>query len=369
MPTAPVIEYELSGEWHRMGGQLGRAQALEIRRFNEHFFDSPINRFRFGSLERVWEYAAKVSRVLEEFSGCAFHFLRGMAEGASLPMERVVAQACAPELTHIAGESDFAAIGCTACGVSSSVSTTQSALLAQNWDFNFDLPAWYVLRLRPPLDEPARVMVGMGAVFACCGVSGTGLAATFTSSGHLPPVRPTAGLPVTALVLEVLGSQDFDEAMGVAVALPRAGSFNMMVTEEYTRNALVEATPRRVEIIDGKETLVAGNHFQHPAMVARTAQDLTPPDRAGREFARSSVLRAERFEDLLANRPSNGLTPEALMGCLKDHANHPLSICCHEEETLLRFRTQGSVLLEPAAQALRFCSGQPCCGRFETYPL
>jgi len=314
-----VSEYKLSGDWFQMGVELGKAESLEIRKFNDRYFSDPVNLFRFGSADRVWHCAGKLVEQMREYSPSSFRFLEGIAEGAGLPLEQAAAQSCLPELTHINSEPDYGPLGCTACYLSASASAGQSALIAENWDFSTDLPNWYVLRLYGPLGEPARLVVGAGAMFACCGVSSLGLAVSFTTSGHLPNVPPASGLPVVALIIEVLGSQGFYDAMDVAVAPPRAGAFNMIIADEYTHGALIEAVPDRVEIIEHDKTLICTNHFQHPGMVQWTSQDLNPPEEPAQEFARASVGRRERLHELLSSAEVAGVDLDLLTGSLRDH--------------------------------------------------
>ena len=364
-----VNEIQLSGDWHSMGVALGRRQADEIRAFNDRFFFSSMGPFRFGSLDRVWAFAARILTYTRSYSSNWADFMTGVAEGASLPVEQVVAQNCLPELTHVTEAAHLEGIGCTAAYVNAQSSATRSAFLFQNWDFNIELPRWYVLKLFPPLDEPSLMVVGAGAMFACCGLSSMGVAATFTSSGHLPNSRIQKGVPLVATLIEVLLCPGFHEALAVAAAPRRAGAYNMLVADEYTHGAVIEAVCDCIEIIDEGSILVSANHFQHPEMVSWVYQELEPDDAPHREFADSTVSRAKRLTEILDAHRDTGIDMATIRQCLSDHENKPFSICAHAEGTILGFATRGSVILEPAQRALHFCAAQPCEEGFRKYNL
>jgi isopenicillin-N N-acyltransferase like protein len=370
MTPTKIRRFNLQGDWFDMGGQLGRFVAGDIKSFNDRYFSDPFNLMRFGSWISLQKYVARMLETLKEYSLWTHDFLRGMAEGSALPLEQVVMQAMLPELTHIGAARDWPlAGGCTAGCIVADRSATGAALVGQCWDFNFELPPWFLAALTPSLDIPPMLIVGMGSFFCCGGINDRGLGLTVTSSGHLPNVPPGIGVPVVALLLEALGCSGYYEAMDILVAPKKAGAFNMLLTDGYARSALIEGAVDRVELIEEKPILVCGNHFQHPNMVAGTRQNLNPPEPAAREFARSSVARADRLQSLLETPPGEKISLDYLKTCLKDHENYPLSICAHEEGTILHFRTLGAMILEPASQTLHFSPGQPCQNELETVKL
>ncbi len=369
MQTNRIDEYRLSGTWFEMGKELGTVQGLEIKEFNDRFFSTPSNVMRFGSTDNVWQYAASLCESIRIYSPDTYEFIRGIADGASLPIEQVTAQSSLPELTHISKAGGFPSPGaCTAAFISSSRTATSGVLFGQNWDFNFDLPPWYVLKLIPPLDQPARIVVGAGSMFACCGVNGLGVTVSFTSSGHLPAVKPGYGLPVMVMVNEVLSTDGFESALELAVAPPRAGAYNMMVTEQYVNGAVVEAVPDRIEIVDESDILVMANHYSHEGLAGWTGQDLTGGEAPKQEFASSTTFRAKRLRELL-DACDDEISPATLTEMLRDHENKPLSICAHKEGTYLNFETKASAIIEPGQRKISVCPQNPCTGDFQIFTL
>ena len=144
---------------------------------------------------------------------------------------------------------------------------------------------------------------------------------------------------------------------------------NMLLSDGYSDSVLIEVADTQVELTEEEPILVCGNHFQHPKIVERTRQNLEPKDRAPSEFARSSVHRTNRLRSLLTHLPKETITVKAVKDCLKDHDHSPLSICAHEEETILHFRTQGAMIIEPAMRTIQFCPGQPCKGDYEVFSI
>jgi hypothetical protein len=352
-----------------MGRQIGRDVAGDIASFNSRYFSDPFNIIRFGSMDNVINYVRQAGRAIREYSTRAHDYLAGMSEGSDLPMEQILMQAMLPELTHINHAQDWAGVtgGCTACCVKSSAAGGEGAIIGQCWDFNVELPDWYVAELVPPVGEPTMMIVGIGAFCCCCGVNSFGLGMTFTASGHLPNVPPRVGVPAVVVILEALGAEEYYPAMDLMVAPKRAGAANMILSDGYDNSVLIEVAGAQVELTEEQPILVCANHFQHPKIVERTKQNLSPTERGGSEFARSSVFREKQLKQLLGN--AEMIDAAFVKRCLKDHENSPLSICVHEEETILHFRTQGAMVIEPARHAIEFCPGQPCCGEFERFVL
>jgi len=351
-----------------MGRELGVYVGDQIKAFNDRYFSDDFNVVRFGSPTHLQQYVHEIEDVLREYSPKTHDFLSGLAEGSRLAMEHILMQAILPELTHISAECDWPSPvgGCTACCISADAAAGHGTLLGQCWDFNIQLPPWYLARLSPPLDGPQMLIVGMGAFCCPCGINTHGLGVTFTSSGHLPNISPKFGVPIVALFLEALSCEGYFEAMDTLVAPRHAGAMNVLLSDDYTRSALIEISPEKVELIEQEPVLVCANHYQHPTMVEW--QDLNPPEGPAAEFARSSVFRAERMRKLLKNRQGK-IDAEYIKVCLKDHENHPLSICAHEEQTILHFRTLGAMVLEPAMRTIQFCQTNPCSGSFRSFNL
>jgi isopenicillin-N N-acyltransferase-like protein len=354
-----------------MGRQLGEVTAGDIRSFNNRFFSDAFNLMRFGSMENVEKYVRRVGLAVKDYSPSTYELLAGMAEGADLPIEQILMQSIMPELTHVGSAEDWAGPvgGCTACCVRANATAGNGAIIGQCWDFNIDLPDWYVARLSPPLGLPEMLIVGMGAFFCCCGINSFGLGVTFTASGHLPNVKPSVGVPVVGVFMEALSCENYFEAMDLMVAPKRAGAMNMLLSDGYSENTLFEVAGDQAEMIGEEPILVCGNHFQHPKVIELTQQNLEPTERAGSEFARSSVQRTERLRTLLTAAPKESIDAKFVKNCLKDHEHYPLSICAHEEETILHFRTQGAMIIEPTLRTIEFCPTQPCKGEFESFSL
>ncbi|MFA5865138.1 MAG: C45 family peptidase [Phycisphaerae bacterium] len=365
--TIPL--YDLSGDWLDMGRQLGGLVGDDIRSFNNRYFSDPCNPMRFGSPANLEKYVQRIGAELPDYSPPAHRFITGLADGAKLPVEQVLMQGILPELTHISSDRDWPgpAGGCTACCIDPAHSLTGRALIGQCWDFNLDIPNWFVAKLCPPAPCPQMLIVGIGAFFCCCGINKLGMGVTFTSSGHLPNIAPAVGIPLVALLTEALCCENYYEAMDTIFGPKKAGAFNILLADGYTKIALIEAAGNRVDMIEDEPILVCPNHYQHPGMVLSTNQDLNPADPPAREFARSSLARAERLRSLLKNKPAIGV--DYLKQCLADHENLPLSICAHEQGTILHFRTQGAMILEPALKTIHFNPGPPCQGEFETFTL
>jgi isopenicillin-N N-acyltransferase-like protein len=372
--TDALSFYHLEGDWFDMGRTLGENVSDQIRLFNDRYFSDPVNLMRFGLRSDLEAYTEKIGNLICEYCPDVYQFIKGIAEGADLPVIQILMQSILPELTHVTNQRDwpkdnFFSFGCTGCLINADYSATGAAMLGQNWDFNILLPNWYLAELIPEGDKPRLLIVGAGAFFCCSGLNSSGLAVSFTSSGHLPNVLPQIGLPLSTLLLESLLCESFQEARDSIVAPKRAGSANILLSDGQLQNTLIEVAGSNVEIIEEEPILVCGNHFQHPRMIDLTDQEFNPASPAGSEFALSSIHRAERLRTLLKKSPFRIIERDYLIECLKDHDGFPFSVCCHEEGSMLHFKTLGSMIIESSLCTIRFSASPLCSSSFETFRI
>ena len=66
------------------------------------------------------------------------------------------------------------------------------------------------------------------------------------------------------------------------------------------------------------------------------------------------------------------VTPDTLMEIMRDHVNHPDSICSHPLNDVPehdKCKTTYAVLMDPSESTMHICVGNPCEGEFQPYSL
>ena len=122
----------------------------------------------------------------------------------------------------------------------------------------------------------------------------------------------------------------------------------------------LEVTTDNVHILRDDQLVVHTNHCLHPDLVAINADF---PDLI------ESTPRKARIEKLLG--PAHSLSIEDMQEALRDHDNHPHSICRHANDhpETGYWVSVFSVLIEADQGKMHVSRGNPCETPYETYTL
>ncbi len=135
----------------------------------------------------------------------------------------------------------------------------------------------------------------------------------------------------------------------------------MLATPQGPANFEVTLDDVRLLTDNGSGIVTHTNHCLHP--------DLLPINNQFPELIESHPRKA-RIDALLTNQ--NGpLTIDQLKTALRDHDNHPKSICRHANDHPQHgfWETVFSVILDPSAGQMHVTRGTPCVQPYETYSL
>lgn len=130
----------------------------------------------------------------------------------------------------------------------------------------------------------------------------------------------------------------------------------------------LEITLDDVKVLRGGDTgrVTHTNHCRHPELLAINGRF---PELI------QSHARQRRIDALLDSEPrGNGpasVSVEAVQRMLRDHQDHPRSICRHDNDDPAHgfWRTVFSVVVEPEARRVHISRGTPCEHPYETYQL
>jgi isopenicillin-N N-acyltransferase like protein len=275
--------------------------------------------------------------------------LVGMAEGAAVDVEVLWAVNARTELLGGGGE-------CTLIGRVDGA----RARLAQNWDWHPDLsPSRVVWTVEH--DGTWFTTVTEAGMLAKLGLNGRGLACGLNFL-ECSVDGGVDGLPIHVLLRLLLQeSGSLAEALALLLRAPVAASSCITVAGAEPEDAgvvAVELSPGGPALVwpDADGVLVHTNHFLGALPSGVDEQPAEHP---------STLLRHARTCDLLRH----GATDERALSC---HFPSPEPVCRHEDdaaEWAERRVTLLSVVIDPAAPALRVTEGPPCETPFEPVPL
>jgi isopenicillin-N N-acyltransferase-like protein len=169
--------------------------------------------------------------------------------------------------------------------------------------------------------------------------------------------------PFHARCYEILRCADLDEAVKIVTGAERSCSTNFLISQASRHAVDIEAAPKVCNMLSFQGgVLVHTNHFVNP-------QDLgivePPSDR--RPF---SCHRRERMTELLASKQPVAI--DDLQEFLRDHVEHPLGICRHEDPNVgpeEHYITVTSVIMDTTAKTMWITDGPPCLSKYEKVTL
>jgi isopenicillin-N N-acyltransferase-like protein len=350
-------EIEVQGSPREMGRQLGEAAREEVRAFADLVVER-FNRGRRSPLapEVALAMAAETIPAAARYLPDAVEELRGIAEGAGVPIEPVMLINVRNQLGAIAPPE-----GCTAVLVEPRASATGIGIVAQNWDNDPATDPFSVVLTRRPSGKPAFMTFTRPGEVAYLGLSSAGMGVALNA---MPGPLRRAGVPWYFILRAMYETANLDAAVQEVERAERAIPANaLLLTAEG--GADIEMTTDTVRVLrpDARGTLVHTNHCVHPELVSVN-------DRYGAGIYGQSFPRKARAERILGceNGPV-ALAP--IKALLSDHEGYPTSICRHPnaDPSIGWQRSVVSAILEPDAGRMHLSRGNPCENPYELYEL
>ncbi|MFN7919459.1 MAG: C45 family peptidase [Bryobacteraceae bacterium] len=330
--------YRARGSHRELGRQHGEQAAAKIAAHLDYMAaTSKMTRAEIRKRALRFEplFARWCPHLLEE--------IRGLGEGAGLPLADALAVNIRGELAHAKQE------GCTAYAVKQG-----EILIGQNSDITPEIPGFaYVLHLKPE-GKPEVLTWTFGGMIGYHGINSAGIGHFANALGGGPGGR--FGMPHYPVKRMMLECRTSGEAVDLLRTIPLASNGNYVMCD--AKGILdVEATTAGPEVLgdEGKGYIAHTNHF----VCSRYARK--------ENFAKSwkdSFPRLDRMKGLLAAR-KGAERVEDLGKMLSDHEGHPVSICRHDKESC----TVASIIAEPAQHRMHVAVANPCENRYATYSM
>jgi len=183
-------------------------------------------------------------------------------------------------------------------------------------------------------------------------VSSRGLCQTVNYIGAVS-VKP--GVPRYALDRAILEAGDLEEAIALACHPKRAYSqHHFLMSAEEGRIVSVETGPDAASVIEVQGIFVHANHYVHERM---KEVPQFPADQGGSRTRQQAAQEwAEKFPDPAA------VGEDDLLSMLSSHLHRPHSICRHPAPELTGC-TLGAMMVKGLEREVRFFEGPPCRGR------
>lgn len=367
----PLI-FDLPSAPYACGYEHGRRAADLIHANLSLYFDRFQREARL-SADEVRTRAKRYLTVIEDKDPPYAEAMRGVAEGSGAALGDVAVLNARYELIYSQysainqGRVMHAASGCTAFAVMPDASTDRHLWVGQNWDW-FPRVQGLLMRVRHDDGFAIAAFTEAGIVGGKIGMNSAGLGLVINGLLSNRDDWARLRLPFHVRTWRMLHSSSLAEAAAVVTHEERSCSANFLLGQATGHGEVVdvEAAPDATCIrrpTDG--ILVHTNHFVDPQ-----ALDIWQPLD---DETTSTYHRAARMQELLdARRRTGTLDATGLMNILRDHAEHPDSICHHpnpaspEEE---RLETVVSVLQDLTTRRMYVAGGPPCRSSYKEIAL
>lgn len=345
-------EITVAGSPREMGRQIGETAREEVRGFCAMAMEH-VQRTVAISPDAARDVAETCLPLAEQYSPDSVEELRGIAEAADVPLIDVMLLQVRNQLRP---EEDS---GCTSFSLRP---PGYAAMIGQNWDSDPALDQFTVMLTRRPTGKPALMTITQAGLIAYIGMNDAGIAACLNT---LPAPSRRTGVPHYFTLRGIYEADSLEGAVHAVSRAQRAIPASIMLgTPQGPAN--LEVTIDDVKVLrpaSGESSGVTHtNHCLHPELVA-----------INEDFPEliQSHPRKQRIDELLLNNPSAAGDRTAIEAALRDHRDHPRSICRHVNDDPGEgfWQTVFSVIIEPEAARMYVTRGTPCDHPYEEYVL
>ncbi len=339
---------EIWGSPRDRGILYGQGASAEIHRGTSHYIAQmeSLGLSQSALAELVDAYLP----IIADFDADHVEEMRGIAEGADLPLSHIVLMNARTELLKLAKEpvlragllAERAAEGCTTIVVQPERTPDNVLIHAHNWDWKSSCAdSCIILRIRNDNGPDMLTFTEAGGL-ARFGFNSLGVAIT---GNYLECERDyrTLGVPLALIRRKVLQQDNPSLAFGAAYTTPKSASNNLAISHAPTGIVHdLECAPDETFVVEPHDgLLVHSNHWLSPVALAKLRE-------TGIADSPCSFWRQQRAERLLAPHRAIGL--HHVRDVLLDTAGTPLSICVPPRASSVTGHTAtvASFLMRPA---------------------
>jgi isopenicillin-N N-acyltransferase-like protein len=276
------------------------------------------------SWERARALAGEFFPRIEAFDAALADEIRGIAEGAAVALEEVVALNARTELMygqheHRPGIDPPDDEGCTGAIALPEATASGHLIHGQNWDWRDEAGDGCIVLHATPDEGPSFICFVEAGMLARAGMNSAGVAVTGNFLECHKDAR-RSGIPLPLIRRQVLQSTGLGPAIQAVCKAPRMFSNNLMISQSGGEAMDLETTPDEVFWIPPEDgLLVHANHFVSAAARARVID-------TGIRTNGDSLYRDRRVHRTLAAE-HGAITVETFKRAFQDRYGSPRAVC------------------------------------------
>lgn len=348
---SPRIAITVEGAPRERGRQYGE-KAKSLIEKNIRFYRSMFETYGV-EWEKAKQIASRFEDAISEYLPWATEEMKGIAEGAGVAYEDILALNCRSEIIFANPD------GCSSLGILPELSENGHVLLGQTWDWL--APAGectLIVRVRGT-DEPDIVMCAEAGIIGGKGLNSEGIGVCLNA---LSAGKGCVGVPLHVMYRAILGQKTISNALDQVAHAKRAGFGNFAIGSAEGFLMCVEYTPDNFDVLmPVSEPMCHTNHYLSPLFASRDTFKAALTD---------TFVRLNRMKRM--TRGKSGFSRDDLWAVFTDHANFPDSICSHEDPSDpegKRLCTVYSVVMDLNDRRLWISRAAPCEGGIDEFGL
>jgi len=361
MTSLPIPVISVRGKPFERGRQYGSQARKQIHKNVEFYFDL------WGSLwgarrPEVLQWCAGLIPVIGEYDAEILEELEGVAKGAELSLEEIVALNARYEMVFAQSLTPQCGSGCTSAAALPQVTKEGHTLIGQNWDYK---PRFQGLSLILEIEQEAKPSIVThteAGIIAHRGLNSAGVAVCLNALvSNRDKFEPTT--PFLIVARGILNADSFSRALKAVLKAKVTVSFNFLIAHRDGEAIDLEVSPVDVGFLhpDGG-ILTHSNHF----IALSNREDLLD---VFKPCAPDTLFRAHRARQLL-EQDRGDIDVGSFQRVFSDHFSYPNSICRHadtRDEEPRQLATLSSAIMDLGARAFYITEGAPC--QHEYYKL
>lgn len=354
LKQTPVIS--VKGKPYECGLQHGTQAGALIRKNVNNYF----RRWKATmGMERseILEKCRQLPPVIGEYDNDILEELQGLAKGANLSLEEVIALNARYEL--IWGERVvrfFGDRGCTSVAALPEVTGDGHTYIGQNWDNSPKLTDIMILLDVEQTGKPRVVLSTEAGLLGLKGMNSAGLGMVVNGLVTTKDRFDATCVPWFLVLRSAINAENFARSLQAVLRAKLSICGNVMFAHKDGEAIDLEATPGDVGVVHDKDGILThSNHF----LALSNRSDLTD---IFKKFIPNSLFRYHRARRLLA-MDSGHIDISSFRRVFTDHFSYPDSLCWHinpNDDTESHTKTIRSIIMDLTEGAMYLTEGNPC---------
>lgn len=366
----PIVD--LTGEPYERGYKYGSECSKKIKNLVDGWF-SYLSTNQFPNIALTKDQALSLTYkylpYAKDYAPDLIEECRGIADGSNTKFEEIFAINCFLDMLdatfpqirwkYLARGSSLKTYpfknGCTTFAVSQKATQNNSDVISgQNYDLmraDIFQKAIVILRIKTKR-HPNAVCLSFAGIIGCNGVNSSGIALVINK---LVSIDSKPGVPYPFIVRKILQQKRIGTAIGSVISCERGSGAHYLITDKNGEIHGIECTTTEFEDLIPLDGVLG--HSNHYASERLKKFELLAPYRP------DTLVRWSRInKHLYANKGK--ITLENCKNWLKDHVNHPYSICAHDPK---EGKTISGIIMCPKKSTILASYGNPCVQPFVKY--